>query len=43
LFGTIVTWPSVLKLDSFHGPLTTFHSGLVAYVLACLDCAVRNV
>ena len=30
LFGTIVTLPVVLKLDSFHGPSTTDHSGLVA-------------
>ena len=30
LFGTIVTLPDVLKLDSFHGPLTTDHSGLDA-------------
>ena len=30
LFGTIVTSPVVLKLDSFHGPSTTDQSGLVA-------------
>jgi DNA-binding SARP family transcriptional activator len=32
-----VTLPSVLKLDSFHGPSTTDHSGLVAYVEAIFD------
>ena len=41
--GAIVTCPAVLKLDSFHGPSTTDHSGLVAYVEAIFDCAVRNV
>jgi hypothetical protein len=41
-FGTIVTLPVVLKLDSFHGPSTTDHSGLDAYVLAIFDWAVRN-
>ena len=30
VFGTIVTLPVVLKVDSFHGPSTTDHSGLVA-------------
>jgi hypothetical protein len=35
--------PSVLKLDSFHGPSTTDHSGLVAYVEAIFDWAVRKV
>src|SRR5215831_20565256 len=43
VFGTIVTLPVVLKLDSFHGPSTTDHSGLVAYVVAIFDWAVRNV
>ena len=37
VFGTIVTWPSVLKEDSFHGPLTTSQIGLEAYVPASFD------
>ena len=43
VFGTIVTLPVVLKLDSFHGPSTTDQSWLLAYVEDCFDCAVRNV
>ena len=43
MFGTIVTLPVVLYVDSFHGPSTTDHSLLDAYVAACLDWAVRNV
>ena len=41
VFGTIVTCPSALNALSFHGPSTTCHSGLVAYVLRFLDCASR--
>ena len=46
MFGTNeVTGPeaAVLKVDSFHGPSTTPHSGLVAYVLAFLACAVMKL
>jgi hypothetical protein len=33
----------VLKLDSFQGPSTTPHSGLLAYVFAFLACALMKV
>src|SRR5215831_7447183 len=42
VFGTIVTLPVVLKLVSFHGPSTTDHSGLVAYVGVSFAWAFRN-
>ena len=44
MFGTIVNAPVVaLYADSLYGPSTTFHSGLLAYVLTSLDCAVRKL
>src|SRR5215467_4438496 len=43
VFGTIVTLPVLLKLVSFHGPSTTDHSGLVAYVEAMFAWALMKV
>ena len=43
VFGTIVALPVVEKLDSFHGPSTTDHSGLVAYAAAFFAWAVRKL
>ncbi len=44
MFGTSVYAPVVaLNADSLYGPSTTCHSGLVAYVLMSLDCAVKKL
>ena len=39
--GTMETLPSVLKLDSFHGPSTTDQTGLPAKVAAASTCPFR--
>ena len=41
-FGTKTARPVTLKLWSFQGPSTTFHTGLVAKVVRILDSEFKK-